>query len=137
MFHETNRHRVFASISVLLLLLASTSVLSAQTDMSALTQGFRWREVGPANPGGRITDVEAVEGSSHIIYVGTATGGLWKTVNSGITWDPMFDDQPNASIGDIGLSRSDPNVLYVGTGEANNRNSSPWGAGVFKSIDGG
>ncbi len=131
------RHRVFPAISVVLLLLASTSVLSAQSDVSALTQGLRWREVGPANPGGRITDVEGVEGSSHIIYAGTATGGLWRTVNAGITWEPLFDDQPNASIGDIGLSRSNPDVLYVGTGEANNRNSSPWGAGVFKSTDAG
>ena len=110
---------------------------AAQVDLPSLAREFSWREVGPANPGGRITDVEGVESSPHIIYVGTATGGLWKTVNAGITWEPLFDDQPIASIGDIGLSRSNPNVLYVGTGEPNNRNSSPWGAGVFKSTDAG
>jgi len=110
---------------------------SAQTDLSALAEKFSWREVGPANPGGRITDVEGVESSPQILYVGTATGGVWKTVNAGITWEPIFDDQPIASIGDIGLSRSNPDILYVGTGEPNNRNSSPWGAGVFKSTDGG
>jgi hypothetical protein len=110
---------------------------AAQVDLPSLAREFSWREVGPANPGGRITDVEGVESSPHIIYVGTATGGLWKTVNAGITWEPLFDDQPIASIGDIGLSRSNPNVLYGGTGEPNNRNSSPWGAGVFKSTDAG
>ena len=109
----------------------------AQVDLASLAEKFTFREVGPANPGGRIIDVEGVETAPHILYIGTATGGVWKTVNAGITWEPLFDDQPIASIGDIGLSRSDPNVLYVGTGEANNRNSSPWGAGVFKSTDGG
>jgi photosystem II stability/assembly factor-like uncharacterized protein len=126
-------------------MLALTAVLtvgtsshgSAQVDLSALAEKFSWREVGPANPGGRITDVEGVESAPHILYIGTATGGLWKTINAGITFEPLFDDQPTASIGDIGLSRSDPNILYVGTGENNNRNSSPWGAGVFKSTDGG
>ncbi|MBN1272292.1 MAG: hypothetical protein JXB26_08480 [Candidatus Aminicenantes bacterium] len=98
---------------------------------------FKWREIGPANCGGRITDIEAVEADPRIIYAGAATGGVWKTTNAGITWKPIFDDQPNASIGDIGLSRSNPDILYVGTGEANNRNSSPWGSGVFKSINGG
>jgi photosystem II stability/assembly factor-like uncharacterized protein len=110
---------------------------SAQISAESLAAAFEWREIGPANPGGRITDVQAVEQAPHIIFIGTATGGLWRTVNAGITWEPLFDDQPIASIGDIGLAPSDPDVLYVGTGEPNNRNSSPWGAGVFKSIDGG
>ena len=102
-----------------------------------LLQFFEWRQIGPANPGGRITDVEGVESNPSIVYVGAATGGLWKTVNNGITWEPIFDDQPNASIGDIAVSLSNPDILYVGTGEPNNRNSSPWGSGVFKSTDAG
>ncbi|MEK9506891.1 hypothetical protein WI460_01675 [Gemmatimonadota bacterium Y43] len=110
---------------------------AAQLTPEAVAEHFEWREIGPANPSGRIIDVVAVEDSPHIIYMGTASGGVWRTVNAGITWEPIFDDQPTASIGDIGLSPSDPNILYVGTGEANNRNSSPWGAGVFKSTDGG
>ncbi len=120
-----------------LLALGFPGALGAQEDLSSLARQFTWREIGPANPAGRITDIEGVESRPQVIYVGTATGGLWRTVNAGITWEPLFDDQPNASIGDIGLSRSNPDVLYVGTGEANNRNSSPWGAGVFKSTDGG
>ena len=124
-------------VLVALLAFAPVPEAAAQVTLPSLAEEFSWREVGPANPGGRITDVEGVESAPHIIYIGTATGGLWKTVNAGITLEPMFDDQPIASIGDIGLSRSHPNVLYVGTGEPNNRNSSPWGAGVFKSTDGG
>ncbi|MFC1477596.1 hypothetical protein ACFL6L_03910 [candidate division KSB1 bacterium] len=100
-------------------------------------QDFSWREVGPANMGGRITDIEGVESDPKIIYAGAATGGVWKTTNAGTTWEPVFDDQPNASVGDIGVSASNPDIIYVGTGEANGRNSSPWGAGIFKSTDGG
>jgi photosystem II stability/assembly factor-like uncharacterized protein len=122
---------------LVLLFIGAVSEAKAQVDLPALAEQFTWREVGPANPSGRITDVEGVESAPHIIYAGTATGGLWRTVNAGITWESLFDEQPTGSIGDIGLSRSDPTILYVGTGEANNRNSSPWGVGVFKTTDGG
>ena len=135
-----NRARLrIGTFLVLAALLAFAPVpeAAAQVTLPSLAEEVSWREVGPANPGGRITDVEGVESAPHIIYIGTATGGVWKTVNAGITFEPMFDDQPNASIGDIGVSRSNPDVVYVGTGEPNNRNSSPWGAGVFKSTDGG
>lgn len=132
-----SRNAALLRISAILLVLVTASTALAQIDHTSVAGQFSWREVGPANPGGRITDVEGVESSPNIIYVGAATGGVWKTVNAGITWEPIFDDQPNASIGDIGLSRSNPNILYVGTGEPNNRNSSPWGSGVFKSTDGG
>jgi len=130
---------VLIPLSVFLLCLSVTVVtpVSAQVDPEVVAGMFSWREVGPANPGGRITDVEGVESRPSTLYIGTATGGMWKTVNAGITWEPIFDDQPNASIGDIGLSQSNPEILYVGTGEPNNRNSSPWGAGVFKTTDGG
>ena len=124
-------------VLVVLLALGLATDVAAQVSPTSLAEQFSWREVGPANPGGRIIDVEGVESAPHIIYIGTATGGLWKTANAGITWEPLFDDQPTGSIGDIGLSKSHPNVLYVGTGEPNNRNSSPWGAGVFKSTDAG
>ena len=135
--HHKSGLRFLLIVFFILFFFVDTSNLLAQTDVNSLTRGFSWREVGPANPAGRIVDVEAVEGSSFIIYAGAATGGIWKTVNAGITWEPIFDDQPTASIGDIGLSRSNPNILYVGTGEANNRNSSPWGDGVYKSTDAG
>ena len=109
--------------------------VNASTD--PLLKAFVWREIGPANIGGRIDDIAVVESNPSIIYVGFATGGIWKSVNNGTTWTPIFDEYPVSSIGDIAIAPSNPDILYVGTGEANNRQSSSFGAGVYKSIDGG
>jgi len=87
--------------------------------------------------GGRIDDFAVVESNPDIIYVGSASGGVFKTTNGGTTWTALFDDQPSSSIGDITLAPSDPSIVWVGTGEANNRQSSSWGNGVYKSTDGG
>ncbi len=87
--------------------------------------------------GGRISDLAVVESNPAVFYVGVASGGLWKTTNHGTTWEPLFDDQPTASIGAVTLAPSNPNVVWVGTGEPQNRQSSPWGDGVYKSTDGG
>ncbi len=95
------------------------------------------RPLGPAVTGGRVTAVAAVPGSPHTLYVGTASGGLWKTVNNGSTWEPAFDDQSVHSIGDVAVAPSRPQTVWVGTGEANARNSVSWGDGVYKSTDGG
>jgi photosystem II stability/assembly factor-like uncharacterized protein len=102
-----------------------------------LLKPFVFRSIGPANVGGRVDDIAVVDSNPSIIYIGFATGGLWKSTNNGTTWSPIFDEQPVTSIGDIAIAPSDPNVIYVGTGEANNRQSSSFGAGVFKSVDGG
>ena len=98
---------------------------------------FRWRSIGPASMGGRIDDIEAVESDPSTFYVGFATGGIWKTTNNGTTFTPIFDTFPVSSIGDIGIAPSNPNVIYVGTGEANNRQSSSFGNGMYKSTDAG
>ncbi|HLG13068.1 MAG TPA: hypothetical protein VJH03_00895 [Blastocatellia bacterium] len=100
-------------------------------------KSLQWRAIGPANMGGRIDDIAAVESNPSIFYVGAATGGLWKTTNAGITFEPIFDDQSSVSIGDICIAPSDPNIVWVGTGEPNNRQSSSWGDGVYRSLDGG
>src|SRR5690242_10940174 len=100
-------------------------------------KSLKFREIGPANMGGRIDDFAVVESNTNIVYAATASGGLFKTVNSGITWTPVFDDQPVSSIGDVTVSQSEPDVVWVGTGEANNRQSASWGNGVYKSADGG
>ncbi len=97
----------------------------------------RWRSVGPASMGGRIDDIEAVESNPYIIYVGFATGGVWKTVNNGTTWEQIFDHYPVVSVGDIGIFQANPNILWVGTGECNNRQSSSYGGGIYKSTDAG
>src|SRR5262245_61586894 len=98
---------------------------------------FVWRGIGPASMGGRVDDIAAVESNPYIVYVGFATGGVWKSTNSGTTFQPIFDIYSTASIGDIAVAPSDPNVVWVGTGEANNRQSSSFGDGIYKSIDAG
>jgi photosystem II stability/assembly factor-like uncharacterized protein len=96
-----------------------------------------WRSIGPAAVGGRIDDFAVLDANPDMMYVGTATGGAWKTLDGGITWKPIFEHVGPMSIGAITVSQSDPSTVWIGTGEANNRQSSSWGAGVFKSTDGG
>ncbi|HEY3129846.1 MAG TPA: hypothetical protein VGL91_10330 [Acidobacteriota bacterium] len=102
-----------------------------------LLKNFRWRAIGPASMGGRIDDIAVVESNSYVIYIALATGGVWKTTNNGTTWEPIFDSYSSASIGDIAVCQSDPNIVWVGTGEANNRQSSSFGDGIYKSTDAG
>ncbi|HWP70822.1 MAG TPA: glycosyl hydrolase, partial [Gemmatimonadaceae bacterium] len=99
--------------------------------------GLSFRNIGPANMSGRMADVEGVPGDPSILYVGSASGGVWKTTNAGTTWTPLFDKQPVQSIGDLALEPGNPDVIYVGSGEANVRNSVSFGNGVYKSTDGG
>src|SRR5258706_10994968 len=98
---------------------------------------FVWRGIGPASMGGRIDDIAAVEGNPAIYYVGFATGGVWKTVNNGTTFQSIFETYSTASIGDIAIASSNPDTVWVGTGEPNNRQSSSFGDGIYKSTDGG
>ncbi len=116
---------------------ATTNSVTAQVSDEALLQVFRWRNIGPANMGGRVSDIEAVEGDFKVVYVAAASGGVWKSVNAGTTWEPIFNDYPSASIGDIAIFQPKPEIIWVGTGEANNRNSVAWGDGIYKSVDGG
>ena len=95
------------------------------------------RSIGPAGMSGRVTSIDVVQDQPHIMYVGTASGGLWKSTSGGIDWDPIFDDQPVASIGAVAIDQSNPAVVWAGTGEGNPRNSQALGAGIFKSLDGG
>lgn len=114
--------------------LVSSAHASIDTD---LLSGLKARAIGPAATSGRITDIEAVVDQPNIIYAGTATGGLWKSINSGLNWQPIFDDQDYASIGAIAINQSNPSIIWVGTGEGNTRNSTSYGGGMYKSIDGG
>ena len=98
---------------------------------------LEYRAIGPVNMSGRVADVEGIPGDPNVLYVGSASGGVWKTTNGGLTFEPIFDDQPIASIGDLGIAPSNPDVVYVGSGEANARNSVSFGNGVYKSTDGG
>jgi len=102
-----------------------------------LLKRFVWRSIGPAVMGGRVDDIAVDENTPSTIYVGYATGGIWKSTNNGTTWNPIFDEYPVASIGDIEIAPSNPSIIYVGTGEPNNRQSSSFGGGVYKSTNGG
>jgi photosystem II stability/assembly factor-like uncharacterized protein len=102
-----------------------------------ILKNFTWRSIGPANMGGRIDDIAVVESTPSTYYVAFATGGIWKTVNNGTTFTPIFDEQPVTSIGDLAIAPSNPDIVYAGTGEPNNRQSSSFGAGVYKSTDAG
>jgi photosystem II stability/assembly factor-like uncharacterized protein len=95
------------------------------------------RPLGPANMGGRIADLAVVENRPATLYVASASGGLWKTVNNGTTWTPLFDHEATVALGAVAVAPSNPDVVWVGTGEANARNSVSWGDGVYKSNDGG
>ena len=129
-------HRVGLVAAVLVTSFNNSATAQApdlQTTMSALT----FREIGPALMGGRISSLAVVESKPQFFYLGTATGGLWKTENHGTSWTPLFDDQPTSTIGDVTIDQNNPNLVWVGTGEPQNRQSSPWGDGVYKSTDGG
>ena len=107
------------------------------TNYSELLRNLKIRNIGPAIMGGRLSDVEGIPGNYKTYYIASASGGLWKTVNGGISWIPLFDKQKLLSIGDFALAPSNPDIIYVGTGEDNPRNSSSYGNGVYKSTDGG
>jgi len=98
---------------------------------------FRFRSLGPASMGGRIDDIAVYEKDSRIWYVGYAMGGVFKTVNNGTSFTPIFETYGSASIGDIAADQTDPNIIWVGTGEPNNRQTSSFGDGLYKSTDGG
>jgi photosystem II stability/assembly factor-like uncharacterized protein len=102
-----------------------------------LLASFRFRSIGPASMGGRVDDIEAAPSDPTVIYVGYATGGVFKSDNNATTFEPIFQTYGSASIGDIAVHPTNPNIVYVGTGEPNNRQSSTYGDGIYKSIDGG
>ncbi len=104
---------------------------------AAQLKGVRARSIGPAIMSGRVSDIAIDPANPGTFYVGLATGGIFKTENYVTNFSPIFDDQAVASIGAIAIAPSDPKVLWVGTGEANDRNSSGWGNGVYRSTDGG
>ena len=114
-------------------LAASTQTLPAQEDLS----GLEWRSIGPAEMGGRTVDIAAIPGDPSTVYFATASGGLWRTTNQGVTWASIFESGGTLSLGAVTLAPSDRNVVYLGTGENNPRNSASIGDGVYRSTNGG
>lgn len=100
-------------------------------------KNLSWRSMGPKFAGGRIESVDAPRGDLATIYAGVGAGGIWKTVNGGLTWRPIFHRESTFAIGDLTLAPSDPNIIWVGTGECHLSSTSYAGNGVFKSVDAG
>lgn len=126
----------FQTFFSILIFCTSFFLHSQSIDFSRL-QNLKIRNVGPANMSGRITAMDAVSSNPKIIFVGAASGGVWKSENGGSAWTPVFDEQATQNIGALAIQQSDPNVIWVGTGEGNPRNSMNLGMGIFKSTDGG
>jgi photosystem II stability/assembly factor-like uncharacterized protein len=137
--------RFIALMTALLAVVGGPSLLgrSGQTGSSTSSSdkgpfdALHFRPIGPASMSGRIADLAVYEANPAIFYVGTAHGGVWKTVNAGTTFEAQFQDVTLMSIGDVTVSQSNPDLVWVGTGESNNRQSTSWGDGVYKSTDGG
>ena len=105
--------------------------------VEALVEALEVRHIGPGTMSGRVTAIAVPHNEPEVIFVGTASGGLWKSTSAGVTWEPIFDDQPTQSIGAVALSPLNPDLVWVGTGEGNPRNSHTSGRGLFRSLDGG
>ena len=127
---------LFGLCAVMCLLLFAGAVF-AQTLGENLIKDLRWRNIGPANMSGRISDIEALDDDFTHVLVASASGGVWKSTNAGNTFEPIFDDYGAASIGDIAIFQPNPDIIWVGTGEECCRNSAAWGDGIYKSTDGG
>jgi photosystem II stability/assembly factor-like uncharacterized protein len=125
-------------LALLLLLLATSARADEPVALSPdFFAALPARSIGPANMGGRVVAVAVVESRPTTMFVATASGGLWRTVNNGTTWTPVLDHEETASLGAVAVAPSNPEVVWAGTGEANARNSVSWGSGVYKSTDGG
>jgi len=135
--------RPMRKLSLIPLLIVAAAIAHAQekpqADPYATPAEFKnlkYRSIGPA-AGGRTTRAAGVPGDPNVFYTATASGGVWKSIDGGVTWKPIFDDQPISSIGSLAVASSDPNVIYVGSGEANIRGNVAAGNGIYKSVDAG
>ncbi|RMG57018.1 MAG: hypothetical protein D6722_25505, partial [Bacteroidetes bacterium] len=128
----------FSTLWGLMLLLSGWGLpLAAQPLDLAPFSAMKARSIGPAGMSGRVTAIDVVRDQPDIIYAGTASGGLWRSMSGGIAWEPLFDTQRVASIGAVAIYQKNPDIIWVGTGEGNPRNSQTSGYGVYRSLDGG
>ena len=118
-------------------LILVTGIASGQAVNIETLNSLEWRSIGPAAMGGRISGIEGVPGNPRLLYAATGSGGLFKTINGGVTWQAIFERPETISIGDIAIDPKHPDMVWVGTGEANVRNSVSIGAGMYYTHDGG
>lgn len=124
------------TFSILLLAVSANYAAAQKLDLDKL-KNFSPRSIGPGAMSGRITSIDVVTNNPNIIYVGAASGGVWKSTNRGTDWKPIFDKENTLAIGSIAIQQSNPSVIWVGTGEGNPRNSVNSGGGIYRSLDGG
>ncbi len=120
-------------ISLFLLLILYNGIYSQNLN----TKNLLWRNIGPANMMGRIAAIDASNKDYRKVLIASASGGVFKSDNAGVTWESIFDKYGAGSIGSVKFDQNDLNTIWVGTGESANRNSSAWGDGIYKSTDGG
>ncbi|MDT8368752.1 MAG: hypothetical protein RQ745_06065 [Longimicrobiales bacterium] len=128
--------RLLPLVLVLLALIPSATAAQHRLTTEEMTN-LHPREIGPAVTGGRIADVTADPANPSTLYIASASGGVWKSTTQGQRWEPLTDDLPVSAFGAIALAPSDPEVVWIGSGEQNNRQSTSWGNGVYRSTDGG
>src|SRR5205823_9621378 len=129
--HTTSAALIFTAVFV------ANAPARTQTQARSPFDALHFRDIGPAATGGRIHDLQIDPTNPAILYVGAATGGIWKTTNKGLTWKDVFGHQPENTFGALAIFPRDPRIVWAGTGENNNRQSSSWGGGVYRSVDGG
>ena len=120
-----------------LVFLLITTLLFSQEFSMDLVKNMKPRNIGPGGMSGRVTSIDVVESNPEIMYVGTASGGIWKSTSGGVTWEPIFEKELTASIGAVAIQQSNPSIIWAGTGEGNPRNSLNGGFGIYKSLDAG
>ena len=120
-----------------MILFLITISLSAQDFSVDILKDMKPRNIGPGGMSGRVTAIDVVITNPEVIYVGTASGGLWKSESGGVKWKPIFEKEATASIGAVTIQQSNPSVIWLGTGEGNPRNSLNGGYGVYRSLDAG
>jgi len=123
--------------SLLFVLAIMSSISFAQSLTMEQINGIKARNIGPAGMSGRVTAIDVVTINPDIIFIGTASGGVWKSESGGVSWEPIFENQDFASVGALKIDQNAPDVIWVGTGEGNPRNSQSSGNGIYKSMDGG
>src|SRR5437868_3994702 len=124
---------------LLLLLILQQLTITTFSQKISLDQfkNLKPRSIGPAGMSGRVTSIDALYTNTDLVYIGTASGGVWKTENAGASWQPVFDDQPTLNIGAVAIQQSNHSVVWAGTGEGNPPNSINIGEGIYKTMDAG
>ncbi|MFK7908694.1 MAG: WD40/YVTN/BNR-like repeat-containing protein, partial [Chitinophagales bacterium] len=139
---STSNYQIMRFILLSLLLLLTTfafnpEVQAQKIDIKKQLKGMKMRSIGPAGMSGRVTSIDVDLNNPNTIFIGTASGGVWKSESGGIRWKPIFDDQPLQSIGAVAVDQTSTGIIWAGTGEGNPRNSLNTGKGIYKSLDGG